>query len=114
MSNTIQQEQDNYIKTFMITYKLNHVDGLYFELTGDEGKNREYDVSFVDRKGKVEGMLTDQQVTIYETKMKPGSWSKLNRKYLSDISIFVKYQGRTVTQINLLDHSTNGSIGIWI
>ena len=78
----------------MITYKLNHVDGLYFELTEDEGKNREYDVTFLDN--------TSNSI-VYEAKIKPGNWARLGRKYLSDISIFVKYQGRTVTQINLLD-----------
>lgn len=77
----------------MITYKLTHIHGLHFELLGDEGKNREYDVSFVEK----------QKNVIYETKMKPGSWAKLNRKYLSDISIFIKYQGRIVKQVNLLD-----------
>jgi autotransporter strand-loop-strand O-heptosyltransferase len=87
----------------MITYNLHHVNGLYFELTGDEGKDREYDIQFVDRKGKVDGMFTDQHITIYETKLKPGAWARLNRKYLSDIAIFVKYQGRTVKQINILD-----------
>ena len=76
----------------MITYKLLHIDGLYFELLGDEGKDREYDVSFVDG-----------NITIYETKMKKGAWAKLNRKYLSNIAIFIKYQGRTIKQINLLD-----------
>ena len=78
----------------MITYNIHHVNGLFFELTGDEGKNREYTISFVDRQANK---------TIYETKLKPGSWAKLNRKYLSDIAIFVKYEGRTVKQINLLD-----------
>lgn len=87
----------------MITYNLHHVDGLYFELTGDEGKNREYDISFVDRKAKVKGMFTDQHITIYETKLKPGGWARLSRKYLSDIAIFIKYQGRIIKQINLLD-----------
>lgn len=87
----------------MITYNLYHVDGLYFQLLEDEGKNREYDVTFIDRKGKVKGMFTDQNVTIYETKMKPGGWAKLSRKFLSDIAIFVKYEGRTIKQINLLD-----------
>jgi autotransporter strand-loop-strand O-heptosyltransferase len=76
----------------MITYKLLHINGLYFELLGDEGKDREYDVSFVDG-----------NTTIYETKMKKGAWAKLNRKYLSNIAIFIKYQGRTIKQINLLD-----------
>jgi len=36
----------------MITYKMHHVNGLYFELSGDENKNREYDVSFYDNDAK--------------------------------------------------------------
>jgi autotransporter strand-loop-strand O-heptosyltransferase len=87
----------------MINYKLQHVNGLFFELLSDEGKNREYDITFVDRKGKVKGMLTDQHVTIYNIKLKPGSWVRLNRKYLSDIAVFIRYEGRVVKQINLLD-----------
>ena len=78
----------------MITYNLHHVDGLYFELLDDGGKNREYDVQFVDR---------DSKSNIYESKLKPGGWSKLSRKYLSDIAIFVKYEGRIIKQINILD-----------
>jgi autotransporter strand-loop-strand O-heptosyltransferase len=76
----------------MITYKILHINGLHFELVDDGGKGREYDVSFVDG-----------NTTIYETKMKKGGWSRLNRKYLSNIAIFIKYQGRIVLQINLLD-----------
>ena len=45
----------------MITYKMHHVNGLYFEITGDEGKNREYDVVFLDK---------DTMKSIYESKMK--------------------------------------------
>ena len=78
----------------MITYNLHHVDGLYFQLLDDEGKNREYDVQFVDKQSKS---------IIYEAKLKPGNWARLSRKYLSDIAIFVKYEGRTIKQINLLD-----------
>ena len=78
----------------MITYKLTHVNGLHFELIEDEGKNREYDISFVDRK---------DNKTVYETKLKPSSWARLERKYLSDIAIFIRYEGRTIKQINLLD-----------
>jgi autotransporter strand-loop-strand O-heptosyltransferase len=78
----------------MITYNIHHVDGLYFQLLDDEGKNREYDVVFVDRDSKSE---------IYETKLKLGGWARLNRKYLSDIAVFVKYEGRTIKQINILD-----------
>jgi len=80
----------------MVTYNLTHVHGLHFELLGDEGKNREYDVVFVDT-------TTSKSEIIYEVKMRPGSWAKLSRKYLSDIAIFIKYQGRTIKQINLLD-----------
>lgn len=87
----------------MITYKLLHINGLHFELLNDEGKGREYDVSFVDRNASKPGFFLPQNETIYETKMKPGSWAKLNRRYLSDIAIMIKYQGRTVKQINLLD-----------
>ena len=78
----------------MITYNIHHVDGLYFQLLDDEGKNREYDVVFVDRDSKSE---------IYETKLKLGGWARLSRKYLSDIAVFVKYEGRTIKQINILD-----------
>jgi autotransporter strand-loop-strand O-heptosyltransferase len=80
----------------MITYKLLHINGLYFELLDDGGKDREYDVVFVDT-------TTSKSEIIYEAKMKPGSWARLNRRYLSDIAIIIKYQGRTVKQINLLD-----------
>ena len=78
----------------MITYNLNHVNGLFFELLSDEGKNREYNIEFVDNKTKD---------VIYQVALRPGSWSKLNRTYLSDISIFVKYEGRIVKQINILN-----------
>ena len=87
----------------MITYNLHHVNGLFFEILSDEGKEREYSVSFVDRKAIVEGFLQPQHKTIYETKLKPGGWSRLSRKYLSDIAIIVKYEGRVIKQINILD-----------
>ena len=79
----------------MITYTMHHVNGLYFEITGDEGKNREYDVVFYDN---------DLKKNIYETKMKVGTWSRLQRKYLSDIVVIVKYKDRPITQVSLLNH----------
>jgi len=78
----------------MIEYKLTHIQGLYFEITNDSGKNRKYDVSFIDKK---------DNTIIYETKLGINHWSKLDRKYLSDIAIIVKYEGRVIKQINLLD-----------
>jgi autotransporter strand-loop-strand O-heptosyltransferase len=78
----------------MITYKIHHVNGLYFELTGDENKNREYDVVFYDN-------VTKENV--YDAKLKIGCWARAERKYLSDISVIVRYEGRTIKQINFLD-----------
>ena len=79
----------------MINYKLHHVNGLYFELLDDDGKNREYDISFIDK--------AKPNKPIYETKLKTNSWSRLERKYLSDILILIRYEGRTIKQINILD-----------
>jgi autotransporter strand-loop-strand O-heptosyltransferase len=79
----------------MINYKLHHVNGLYFELVDDGGKNREYDVSFVDK--------AFPEKPIYETKIKTNSWSRLERRYLSDIAIYIRFEGRTIKQINVLD-----------
>jgi len=89
----------------MITYNLNHVNGLFFELLTDEGKNREYDVSFIDNSNF-------EKNTIYESKMKVNTWVRLDRKYLSDISIVVSFQGRTITQINLLIEIINKKVFI--
>jgi autotransporter strand-loop-strand O-heptosyltransferase len=79
----------------MITYNIHHIKGLYFQITGDEGKNREYDVTFVDRETNKE---------LYKLKMKVGHWAQLARKYLSDVSVFVRYEGRTIKQVNFLEH----------
>ena len=78
----------------MITYNIHHVNGLYFEITDDEGKNREYDITFYNRK---------ESKNIYDTKLKVGSWARLDRKYLSDIAVIVKFEGRVIKQINFLD-----------
>lgn len=78
----------------MIKYNLYHVKGLYFQITEDDGKGKEYDVSFLDR---------GENKIIYQTKMKVSHWARLERKYLSDISVIVRYEGRTITQVNFLD-----------
>ena len=79
----------------MIKYNIHHIKGLYFQITDDEGKNREYDVSFVDRQTNKE---------LYKLKMKVGFWAQLARKYLSDIAVIVRYEGRTIKQVNFLEH----------
>jgi hypothetical protein len=78
----------------MISYILHHVNGLYFQITDDEGKNREYDISVIDK-------LDNKN--IYECKLKVNMYTRLERKYLSDLAVIVRYEGRTVKQINLLD-----------
>ena len=78
----------------MIQYNIHHVNGLYFQITQDEGKDREYEVQFLDRESKK---------LIYETKLKVNGWARLERQYLSDISVIVSYNGRVVKQINFLD-----------
>ena len=78
----------------MINYNIHHVNGCRFEITSDDGKGKEYDVQFVDKK--------DNSV-IYETKMKVGTWAKLERRYLCDLAVIVKYKDRVVTQVNYLN-----------
>lgn len=85
----------------MITYNLHHVKGLFFEILDDEGKNREYDIAFTEGKN-----------VIYETKLKPKSWARLERKYLSDIKVIISYNGRVVKQINLLDEIKGNAVFI--
>ena len=84
----------------MITYKINHVNGLYFELTGDEGKSREYEIQFIER---------NTNKIVFETKLKLGMYARLQRRYLSDIIILIRYEGRTLKQVNLLDELKAGS-----
>jgi autotransporter strand-loop-strand O-heptosyltransferase len=36
--------------------------------------------------------------------MKVGHWAQLARKYLSDVAVFVRYEGRTIKQVNFLEH----------
>lgn len=77
----------------MIQYKVHHVNGCYFEIT-DDTKGRIYDVEFVQN--------TPERKLLYATKLKKGGWARLSRKYLSDISVIVRYNGMTVKQINIL------------
>jgi len=90
----------------MITYNINHINGLFFEITGDEGKNKEYDVIFSERITNSGSNFTETpsngSKVIYETKLMPNAWAKLERKYLSDIIITVKRGDRVVTVIELM------------
>jgi autotransporter strand-loop-strand O-heptosyltransferase len=78
----------------MLTYNIHHVNGLYFELTADGGKNRQYEVSVIDR---------DTSDTVYKSTISNGGWIRLNRRYLSNLAVIIRFEGRTIEQINFLD-----------
>lgn len=78
----------------MIKYSIHHVNGLYFQITDDDGKNREYDVKIIDRSTKE---------SLYQAKIKVNGWVRLTRKYLSDLAVIVSFEGRTIKQINFID-----------
>lgn len=65
----------------MIVCKTTYVDGLYFEILSDEGKNNNYLVQFLDKK--------NENNIIYEVEMTKGMWAKLDKKYLMDIDIVI-------------------------
>jgi autotransporter strand-loop-strand O-heptosyltransferase len=79
----------------MIEYNLHHVNGIFFEIKSDGGKNLDYYVSFTDNtSGKI----------VYETTLKPSMWAKMERRYLTDITVEVKHKDKTVEKINILEH----------
>jgi autotransporter strand-loop-strand O-heptosyltransferase len=79
----------------MIKYNLHHVDGLFFEIKSDGGKNLNYNVTFTDN---------SSNKVIYETSLKPNMWSRLDKRYLTDVTIEVKYNNRTIEKVNILEH----------
>jgi autotransporter strand-loop-strand O-heptosyltransferase len=79
----------------MIKYNLHHVNGLFFEIKSDGGKNLNYNVTFTDN---------SSNKVIYETCLKPNMWSKLDKRYLTDVTIEVKYNNRTIEKVNILEH----------
>jgi autotransporter strand-loop-strand O-heptosyltransferase len=79
----------------MIKYNLHHVNGLFFEIKSDGGKNLNYNVTFTDN---------SSNKIIYETSLKPNMWSRLDKRYLTDVTIEVKYNNRTIEKVNILEH----------
>jgi autotransporter strand-loop-strand O-heptosyltransferase len=79
----------------MIKYNLHHVNGLFFEIKSDGGKNLNYNVTFTDN---------SSNKVIYETCLKPNMWSRLDKRYLTDVTIEVKYNNRTIEKVNILEH----------
>lgn len=78
----------------MLKYLIHHVDGLYFEILEDGGKNKNYRVVFFD---------SDKSI-IYETNLSTRGWARLERKYLSDITIMVyNDKGLPIREIKVLD-----------
>ena len=86
-----------------IKFNIHHVNGLYFEIITDESHNDTYEVSFMDN---------DTNEVIYTSYMKPLTWVRLNRKYLSDITIHIKKGEETFGEINVLDYIRGGRVFI--
>jgi autotransporter strand-loop-strand O-heptosyltransferase len=87
----------------MFKYNLHHVKGLYFELTQDDNKEKEYDVTIIDRTSKE---------LLYRTNLKKGGWIRLNRKFLSDINITIKHDDKIIEEINFLEKIKNKRVFI--
>ena len=93
MSSPINLEfRDRYIRSFgdtpppTVEVKWYHVDGFHLEISSSS--DCEFDVQIYD----VEDSL------IYETKLKSGMYSKLNRKYFNGIRYVISYRGVKVKE----------------
>lgn len=78
-----------------LSYNLHHVNGLFFELLDDGGYNHTYHIYIQD---------LDNNDILYQSEIKPNTWVRLNRKYLSNLLITVTLKGRLMLEINLLDY----------
>ena len=81
-------------KSESITLKLNYIDGCYIELIGD-----------VKKEFKLE-IFDDNHNLYYESIIKPGMWTKLNRKYFMN-SYYKLYDGNTLIMSDKLNLENN-------
>jgi autotransporter strand-loop-strand O-heptosyltransferase len=93
MSSPINLEfRDRYIRSFgdapppQVDVKWYHIDGFHLEISSPS--NQEFDVQIYDG--------TDS--LIYETKLKSGMYSKLNRKYFNGIRYVISHDGRKIKE----------------
>ena len=87
----------------MFKYNLHYVKGLYFELTQDDNKDKEYDVAITDNVSKE---------LLYRTSLKKGGWIALNKKYLCDVNIKIKHNDKLIEEINFLEKLRNKRVFI--
>lgn len=87
----------------MFKYNLHYVKGLYFELTQDDNKDKEYDVTITDNVSKE---------LLYRTSLKKGGWIALNKKYLCDVNIKIKHNDKLIEEINFLEKLRNKRVFI--
>lgn len=78
-----------------IDFVVNHLDGFYCELVNDDNHNDTYTVKFIDQSNG--GLL-------YQSEMKPKTWVRLSRKYLSDILVEVYLKEELVYDFRLYDY----------
>jgi autotransporter strand-loop-strand O-heptosyltransferase len=79
----------------MINYKLNMVDGLFFELVST-WENKEYLVKFMEKKD-------GEYIEIYSSMLKKGMWSKIDRRYLGKYYIEIWDGDVLKKKISMLD-----------
>lgn len=82
---------------------MNYIDGLYFEILSDGGKNKEYNVSFLRNDG----------TPIYELTMGVNTWAKLEMKYLLDVNVVVKSKiGTPMLKVNCIEEMKHKKVFI--
>ena len=84
--------RDRYIRSFgdvpppQVQTKWYHVDGFHLEISSPT--DHEFDVQIYDGTGSL----------IYETKLRSGMYSKLNRKYFNGIRYVISHEGRKIKE----------------
>lgn len=88
----------------MLKYNFHLIDGLYFELL-DTLQDKEYHVKFVEEKD-------GHSLTMYETDIKKGMWTKIPRKYLGDYWVEIWDKGFLRKKISFLEHMKDKKVFI--
>ena len=86
-----------------IKYNFNHVNGVFFEMLEDGGFNDTYKIVFWDRVN---------ERTVFESEIKPQTWVKLNRRYLSDLDILIMLGDKIVFEKNVKKMIQGGRVFI--
>lgn len=78
-----------------LKYKLFLINGLYFEIL-DIWDNKEYLIKFIE-------VRDNSRLLMYESTLKKGMWSKINKTYLADYEIEIWDKDKLMQTISLID-----------